>query len=196
MKAVFGLGNPGLEYALTRHNVGFDVVDLYRKRHVPQLKARLIGSALVYKSRDLFLVKPMTYMNASGEAVKAVIDHFRIPCQDVLLVYDDLDIPLGEMKILAAGGPGSHKGMISVISTLGSEDIPRLRVGIGRERRPQDQVDYVLGMFNDSEWKTISSVLDRCVEAIDIFRTQEINTVMTRFNRRWRVVKDNQKAIL
>jgi len=196
LKAVFGLGNPGLEYALTRHNVGFDVVDLYRKRHVPQLKARLIGSALVYKSRDLFLVKPMTYMNASGEAVKAVIDHFRIPCQDVLLVYDDLDIPLGEMKILAAGGPGSHKGMISVISTLGSEDIPRLRVGIGRERRPQDQVDYVLGMFNDSEWKTISSVLDRCVEAIDIFRTQEINTVMTRFNRRWRVVKDNQKAIL
>ena len=196
MKAVFGLGNPGLEYALTRHNVGFDVVDLYRKRHVPQLKARLIGSALVYKSRDLFLVKPMTYMNASGEAVKAVIDRFRIPRQDVLLVYDDLDIPLGEMKILAAGGPGSHKGMISVISAFGSEDIPRLRVGIGRERRPQDQVDYVLGMFTNSEWKTISFVLDRCVEAIDTFRTQDINTVMTRFNRRWRVVNNDQKAIL
>jgi PTH1 family peptidyl-tRNA hydrolase len=196
LKAVFGLGNPGLEYALTRHNVGFDVVDLYRKRHLPQLKARLIGSALVYKSRDLFLVKPMTYMNASGEAVKAVIDRFRIPREDVLLVYDDLDIPTGEMKILAAGGPGSHKGMISVISALGCEDIPRLRVGIGRERRPQDQVDYVLGMFTDSEWKTISSVLDRCVEAIDTFRTQDINTVMNRFNRRWRVVNNNQKAIL
>ncbi|MEA3238188.1 MAG: aminoacyl-tRNA hydrolase [Candidatus Bipolaricaulota bacterium] len=196
MKAVFGLGNPGLEYALTRHNIGFDVVDLYRKRHVPQLKARLIGSALVYKSRDLFLVKPMTYMNGSGEAVKAVIDRFRIPRQDVLLVYDDLDIPLGEMKILAAGGSGSHKGMISVISVLGSEDIPRLRVGIGREKRPQDQVDYVLGRFTDSEWKTISSVLDRCVGAIDTFRTQDINTVMTRFNRRWRVVNNNQKAIL
>lgn len=191
MKAVFGLGNPGLEYALTRHNVGFDVVDLYRKRHAPRLKARLIGSALVYKSRDLFLVKPMTYMNASGEAVRAVIDRFRISHQDALIVYDDLDIPLGEVKILAAGGPGSHKGMISVISALGSEEIPRLRVGIGRERRPQDQVDYVLGRFTDSEWETISSVLGRCVEAIDTFRTEDINTVMTRFNRHWRVVNND-----
>ena len=131
MKAVFGLGNPGLEYAPSRHNVGFDVVDLYRKRHAPRLKARLIGSAIVYESRDLFLVKPMTYMNASGEAVRAVIDRFRIAYQDALVVYDDLDILLGEMKILASGGPGSHKGMISVISALGSVEIPRLRIGIG-----------------------------------------------------------------
>ena len=196
MKAVFGLGNPGVEYALSRHNVGFDIVDLYRKRHAPQLKARLIGSALVYKSRDLFLVKPMTYMNASGEAVRAVIDRFRIAYQDALIVYDDLDIPLGKMKILAAGGPGSHKGMMSVISALGSEEIPRLRVGIGGEERPRDQVDYVLGRFTGTEWEKIYPVLERSVEAIDEFRTEDINTVMTRFNRRSRVVKNDQQAIL
>ncbi len=191
MKAVFGLGNPGLEYGLSRHNVGFDVIDLYRKRHVPRLKARLIDSALVYKSRDLFLVKPMTYMNASGEAVKRVIDRFRIAHLDVLVVYDDLDIPLGEMKILAAGGPGSHKGMISIISALGCEDIPRLRVGIGLDKRPADQVDYVLGKFSDTEWEKIYPVLERSVEAIATFRTEDINTVMTRFNRRRRVVNDD-----
>ena len=191
MKAVFGLGNPGIEYALSRHNVGFDVVDLYRKRYAPRLKARLIGSALVYKSRDLFLVKPMTYMNASGEAVRAVIERFRIPYQDVLVVYDDLDIPLGEMKILAAGGPGSHKGMISVISAIATEEIPRLRIGIGGQGRPQDQVDYVLGKFTDNEWETVYSVIERGVEAISTFRTEDINTVMTRFNRRSRVVNND-----
>jgi len=196
LKAVFGLGNPGPEYALSRHNVGFDVIDLYRKVHASRLKGRLMDSALVYKGRDLFLVKPMTYMNASGEAVKAIIERFQIRREDALIIYDDLDIPLGKMKILAAGGPGSHKGMMSVISALGSEEIPRLRVGIGGEERPRDQVDYVLGRFTGTEWEKIYPVLERSVEAIDEFRTEDINTVMTRFNRRSRVVKNDQQAIL
>ncbi|MCD6495278.1 aminoacyl-tRNA hydrolase [Candidatus Bipolaricaulota bacterium] len=191
MKAVFGLGNPGLEYALSRHNVGFDVIDLYRKRHCPRLKGRLIDSALVYKSRDLFLVKPMTYMNASGKAVKAIIERLQISYEDALIVYDDLDIPLGDMKILAAGGPGSHKGMMSIVSSLGSEEIPRLRVGIGHEGRPPDQVNYVLGKFTDAEWEKIYPILERSAEAIATFRTEDINAVMTRFNRHRRVVNDD-----
>ncbi|HHR84928.1 MAG TPA: aminoacyl-tRNA hydrolase [Candidatus Acetothermia bacterium] len=191
MKAVFGLGNPGLEYALSRHNVGFDVIDLYRKRHCPRLKGRLIDSALVYKSRDLFLVKPMTYMNSSGKAVKAIIERLRISYEDALIVYDDLDIPLGDMKILAAGGPGSHKGMMSIVSSLGSEEIPRLRVGIGHEGRPPDQVNYVLGKFTDAEWEKIYPILERSAEAIATFRTEDINAVMTRFNRHRRVVNDD-----
>ena len=190
MKAVFGLGNPGIEYSLSRHNVGFDVVDLYRKVHAPRLKGRLIDSALVYKSRDLFIVKPMTYMNASGEAVRAIIERFQIPYEDALIVYDDLDIPSGEMKILAAGGPGSHKGMISVISSLGSERVPRMRIGIGYDRRPRDQVDYVLGKFSPEEWGRIYPVFERGVEAIEAFRTMNIEGVMNRFNRRPRVVSD------
>ena len=191
MKAVFGLGNPGLEYALSRHNVGFDVIDLYRKRHCPRLKGRLIDSALVYKSRDLFLVKPMTYMNSSGKAVKAIIERLQISYEDALIVYDDLDIPLGDMKILAAGGPGSHKGMMSIVSSLGSEEIPRLRVGIGHEGRPPDQVNYVLGKFTDAEWEKIYPILERSAEAIATFQTEDINAVMTRFNRHRRVVNDD-----
>jgi len=191
LKAVFGLGNPGLEYALSRHNVGFDVIDLYRKRHCPRLKGRLIDSALVYKSRDLFLVKPMTYMNSSGKAVKAIIERLQISYEDALIVYDDLDIPLGDMKILAAGGPGSHKGMMSIVSSLGSEEIPRLRVGIGHEGRPPDQVNYVLGKFTDAEWEKIYPILERSAEAIATFRTEDINAVMTRFNRHRRVVNDD-----
>jgi len=190
LKAVFGLGNPGLEYALSRHNVGFDVIDLYRKVHAPRLKGRLMDSALVYKGRDLFLVKPMTYMNASGEAVNAILKRFRIPREEALIIYDDLDIPLGEMKILASGGPGSHKGMISVISSIGSEEIPRMRIGIGYERRPRDQVDYVLGEFTTDEWEKIYPVFERGVEAIEAFRTMDIHGVMNRFNRRLRVVSD------
>ena len=190
MKAVFGLGNPGPEYALSRHNVGFDVIDLYRKVHASRLKGRLMDSALVYKGRDLFLVKPMTYMNASGEAVKAIIERFQIRREDALIIYDDLDIPLGEMKILASGGPGSHKGMISVVSSIGSEEIPRMRIGIGYERRPRDQVDYVLGEFTTDEWEKIYLVFERGVEAIEAFRTMDIHGVMNRFNRRLRVVRD------
>ena len=191
MKAVFGLGNPGPEYALSRHNVGFDVIDLYRKVHASRLKGRLMDSALVYKGRDLFLVKPMTYMNASGEAVKAIIERFQIRREDALIIYDDLDIPLGEMKILASGGPGSHKGMMSIVSSLGSEEIPRLRVGIGHEGRPPDQVNYVLGKFTDAEWEKIYPILERSAEAIATFRTEDINAVMTRFNRHRRVVNDD-----
>jgi peptidyl-tRNA hydrolase, PTH1 family len=184
LKAVFGLGNPGLEYALSRHNVGFDVIDLYRKRHLPQTKGRLIDSALIYKSRELFLVKPMTYMNNSGAAIRATIDRLNISREDMLVIYDDLDIPLGKLKILRSGGPGSHKGMLSVILAMDSELIPRLRIGIGHGERPQAQVDYVLGKFTKREWKAIYSVLERSVEAVEAFRSQDIDALMTRFNRR------------
>lgn len=196
MKVVFGLGNPGLEYALTRHNVGFDLVDLYRKRHHPRLKGRLVCSSLVYETTDLLLVKPMTYMNASGDAVKAVIDRFGIGPADTIVAYDDLDIPLGEMKIQPTGGPGSHKGMISIIGALGSETIPRMRIGIGRGSRPDDQADYVLSRFSQGEWEDIYSVLEYAAEAIDAFRAEDINSIMTRFNRRGRVVDDDQDTIL
>ncbi len=190
MKAVFGLGNPGLEYALSRHNVGFDVIDLYRKKYIPRTKGRLMDSALVYKSRDLFLAKPMTYMNNSGVAIRAIIDRLEIALEDVLIVYDDLDIPLGRLKILRSGGPGSHKGMLSVVSAVESDTIPRLRIGIGQGDRPQDQVDYVLGKFTHKEWEVIYPVLEQGVQVVEAFRTQDIDALMTRFNSHLGVVNN------
>jgi PTH1 family peptidyl-tRNA hydrolase len=184
VKAIFGLGNPGLAHALTRHNVGFEVVDLYRKVHRIRARGRIQHSALVYSWDDLLLVKPMTFMNESGRAVRGVLDQHGIRAQDTLVVYDDLDLPLGRVRVLAAGGAGSHKGMGSVIQQLATEDIPRLRIGIEIEGRDAPGRDYVLDRFSREEWQTVVPALERAVEAIDLFRTIGIDAAMTRVNRK------------
>ncbi len=197
LKAVFGLGNPGIEYALTRHNVGFSVIDLYRKAHCHGEKGRILCSSLVYKTENLLLIKPMTYMNASGEAVSAIVDRFKVALPDVLIIHDDLDLPLGRIRILPKGGAGTHKGMLSILEVLGTEAIPRLRIGIGMESRLQDTIDYVLGRFMPHEWEELIPILERSVDAIEAFRSQDIDTVMTRFNRRGpTVVNDGGDTIL
>jgi peptidyl-tRNA hydrolase, PTH1 family len=182
-KAVFGLGNPGLPYALTRHNVGFEVIDLYRKVHKSRRKGRIESSALVYSLGDLLLVKPMTYMNESGAAVRAVLDKHRILPSDAMVVYDDLDLALGRIRILAAGGAGSHKGMQSVLQAVGTEEIPRLRLGIETEGREASGRDYVLDRFRKDEWERMVPTLRSAVDAIDVFLGQGIDEAMTRFNR-------------
>lgn len=196
MKAVFGLGNPGLKYALTRHNVGFQVVDLHRKVNHIRKKGRITGSSLVYRLENLLLVKPMTYMNSSGGAVKAVLDQFQIPIKNALIVYDDLDLSFGTMRILPGGGPSTHKGMISILSALGDEDIPRLRIGIAIEPRPLDTVTHVLSRFTPEEWKRLVPTLRRASEAIELFSTADLDTVMNRFNRPEQVAADGATGIL
>ena len=183
IKAVFGLGNPGLPYALTRHNIGFEVVDLYRKVHRTRKKGRIEGSALVYSFDNLILVKPMTYMNGSGLAVRAVLEKYRIEPSDAMIVYDDLDLVLGRIRILAAGGAGSHKGMKSIIQALGTEEIPRLRIGIETETRQESGRDFVLDRFSKDEWVQVLPAVRSAVEAIDVFCDRGIDETMTRFNR-------------
>jgi len=183
LKAVFGLGNPGLKHSLARHNVGFQVIDLYRKVNRICNKGRITGRSLVYRLENLLLVKPMTYMNESGQAVTAIVDQFHIPLENTLIIYDDLDLALGTMRILPGGGAGSHKGMISVLSTLKDESIPRLRIGIGVEPRSSDTVAYVLGRFTPQEWKRLVPTLRRAGEAVSLFCTGDVNAVMNRFNR-------------
>jgi PTH1 family peptidyl-tRNA hydrolase len=183
LKAVFGLGNPGLEYALTRHNVGFEVIDLYRKVHRIRTKGRILESALVYSWNDLLLVKPMTFMNESGAAVKGLLSRQRIPPKDALVVYDDLDLPCGRVRLLAAGGAGSHKGMTSIVERLGTEEIPRLRIGIETEGRTAVGRDYVLDRFTPEEWRRVAPAIERAAEAIDLFRDAGIEAAMTSVNR-------------
>ena len=184
MKAVFGLGNPGRDYALTRHNVGFEVIDLYRKVHRLRRKGRIESSALVYSTGDLLLVKPMTFMNESGTAVRGVLSEHSVSPADALIVHDDLDLPLGRVKVLSAGGPGTHKGMSSVLSVLGTEEVPRLKIGIEIDERAEAGIDFVVDRFSPAEWERVLPALERAVEAIDLFRTADIHAVMTRFNRR------------
>ena len=182
-KAVFGLGNPGLPYALTRHNIGFEVIDLYRKVHRVRKKGRIEGSALVYSIGDLLLVKPMTYMNESGLAVKTVLEKHRVETSDAMVVYDDLDLDLGRIRIQPAGGAGSHKGMLSVIRALETERIPRLRIGIEIEARDETGRDFVLDRFTKDEWRQVLPAARSAVEAIEVFRDLGIDEAMTRFNR-------------
>lgn len=183
IKAVFGLGNPGQPYALTRHNVGFEVIDLYRKIHRTRKKGRIEGSALVYSIDDLLLTKPMTFMNESGLAVRAVLEKHHVDPSEALIIYDDLDLALGRIRILPAGGAGSHKGMQSVIHALGTERVPRLRLGIETELRRESGRDFVLNRFNESEWEQLAPALRSAVEAIDVCRNRGLEDAMTRFNR-------------
>jgi PTH1 family peptidyl-tRNA hydrolase len=183
IKAVFGLGNPGQPYALTRHNIGFEVIDLYRKVHRTRRKGRIESSALVYSLDKLLLVKPMTYMNESGRAVRSVLEAHRIASQDAIIVYDDLDLELGRLRMLASGGAGSHKGMGSVLSAVGTEEIPRLRLGIESAGREASGRDFVLDRFTPTEWERILPVLRDAVDAIDVFVDRGIDAAMTQFNR-------------
>ena len=184
MKAVFGLGNPGRAYALTRHNVGFEVIDLYRKVHRLRRKGRIESSALVYSGGDLLLIKPMTFMNDSGAAVRSVLSKHGVFPADALVVYDDLDLPLGRIKLLGAGGAGTHKGMTSILNAVGTEEIPRLRIGIEVDERTETGRDFVLDRFTPEEWARVLPALESAVDAIDLFRRADIDAVMTRFNRR------------
>jgi len=184
VKVVFGLGNPGPSYGPTRHNIGFDVIDLYRKVHHAKTRAKIECSALVYREPNCLLVKPLTFMNESGIAVSQVIERYGVAFEDALVVYDDLDLPLGRMKLLASGGAGSHNGMRSVLSALGHENIPRLRIGIETADRCSSGRDYVLSAFSPGEWEQALPVVERAVEAVDLFLKRDIYAAMTQFNRR------------
>lgn len=182
-KAVFGLGNPGRAYAYTRHNIGFEVIDRYRTVHRGRGKGRIQDSALVFSVRGILLAKPLTYMNDSGPAVRSVMERHRISAENALVVYDDLDLPLGRLRLLSGGGAGSHKGMQSVVRALGTERFPRLRVGIEVPGRSAPGQEFVLERFPRSEWEQIQPVLLKAVEAIDAFMTRGIEHAMTRYNR-------------
>lgn len=184
MKAVFGLGNPGTAYALTRHNVGFEVVDLYRKTHRLRRAGRIESECLVYRDDDLLLCKPLTYMNESGLAVTGVLAKHSVSLADTLIVYDELDLSLGRIKILSAGGAGTHKGMKSIQAALGTNEVPRLRIGVEVEGRTEPGEAFVLKRFPPDQWSRVVPALERAVDAIDVFRRADVEAMMTRFNRR------------
>jgi len=196
--SVFGLGNPETRYQQTRHNLGFMVIDHYLERlrrqahrglfarwwRQTRLRGRSIDQALVYRVKDdLLLVKPLTWMNRSGLAVRGIVERFDLEPEDCLIIYDDFDIPLGRLRARARGGPGGHRGLKSIIEELGTEEVPRLRIGIRKENFRGDLTDYVLGRFTPEELEKIGQALDRAVEAINIFYEEGIEQMMNEINR-------------
>ncbi len=183
MKIIVGLGNPGQKYANTRHNVGFMVLDhLSANLNTAINKSKfnaLIGESYIGQER-VILVKPQTYMNLSGEAVGALARWYKVNPSDVIVVYDDMDLPLGKLRIRPKGGAGGHNGMKSIIAHLGTTEFPRIRIGIGRSEK--DAVNYVLGNFNQQEFDIINNVITKAVESLQVWVRQDINAAMNKYN--------------
>lgn len=182
---IIGLGNPGKGYRLTRHNVGFRVVDRLAREQGMQFSKRR-GGAQVGEGRigaeRVFLAKPLTYMNKSGAAVKKLVKALVIPLDRLVVVHDDLDLACGRMKIKDKGGHGGHKGMQSIIEQLGSTDFLRVKVGIGKPESPEQGADYVLSRFAADERALIKEGVEQAVEAIETIIVSGKDQAMNRYN--------------
>jgi PTH1 family peptidyl-tRNA hydrolase len=182
---IAGLGNPGREYRETRHNVGFMVVDRLSARlgvRFTRLESHALVTKGAYQDRRVILVKPQTFMNLSGTSVGSLARYYKVPPENLLVTYDDVDLPFGALRLRPAGGSAGQKGMKSIIERLGTEAFPRLRVGIGRPPGRMDAAAYVLQPFARDETAELPLLLDRAVESILVFMTAGIEKAMNQFN--------------
>lgn len=190
MKLIVGLGNPGARYRHTLHNIGFEVVDELARRQgatfesapTDAMMARVRGLG----EGGLLLVKPLTFMNVSGKAVGDLQRFFKIACDDVLVIVDDVNLPAGQLRARTGGSAGGHNGLKSIIAALGSEAFPRLRVGVGRGDPRRDLADHVLGRVPQELRETLAMATTTAADATELFITSGIAEVMNRFNRRVR----------
>ena len=184
MKLVVGLGNPGREYEDTRHNLGFRVTGELADRHRVALKTHARWKARAVKVPDLgegvLLAQPTTFMNLSGWAVRELAGFHKIAPAELLIVYDDADLPLGRLRLRASGSAGGHNGLKSIIQELGTDEFPRLRIGVGRQGG--ELKSHVLGRFSTEEEAQIDEAVKRAADAAEVFVTDGILTAMNRFN--------------
>lgn len=183
--AVVGLGNPGRQYAKTRHNVGFDVIDYLAERHnvtVSKMKFNAVYGEALIDNQKVLLIKPLTYMNRSGESIIHFHKYYKIPIENIIVIYDDTDIKLGSIRIRPKGSAGSHNGMKSVIYHLQDDNFPRIRIGIGQKREGQDLADYVLGRFSKEERELIDEAIERAAVATEMIITNGVNKAMNEYN--------------
>jgi len=192
MKLIVGLGNPGRHYVNNRHNVGFKCVDLFAREYGISLTQRRALSKLgtgEISGTKIVLAKPQTFMNLSGEAVSALIRRYHLSSKDVLVIYDDLDLPLGKIRIREKGSSGGHNGLKSIISHLGTQDFPRIRVGIApaeggdsTSASEVDAIEHVLGDFTDEEKIVMREVYIKVAAVIECILTEGIAAAMNKYN--------------
>jgi len=185
VKLVVGLGNPGKKFELTRHNIGFLVIDyLSDEMKIPLNKKEF--NALVgkrnFKNQMIILAKPDTYMNQSGVAVEGLFKYYRPDLKDIIIIHDDMDIELGRLKIKVGGGSAGHKGIASIISELGAPDFTRVKIGIGRPPNGVDGADFVLSIFSSEEFSLVKEIVPLASKAVLTIINQGIERAMTQFN--------------
>ncbi|MCP1121892.1 aminoacyl-tRNA hydrolase [Bacillus sp. 3103sda1] len=185
MKLIVGLGNPGREYELTRHNIGFMAIDELSKRwNIPLNEQKfkgLFGAGFV-NGEKVILLKPLTYMNLSGESIRPLMDYYKIDIEDFVVMYDDLDIPVGKLRLRMKGSAGGHNGVKSTIAHLGTQEFQRIRMGIDRPKNGMKVVDYVLGRFTVDEMPEVERAIEKSAGACEEWLKTPFLQVMNTFN--------------
>ncbi len=184
---IAGLGNPGQEYRDTRHNIGFQVINMWSR----ELRVRLDGRRFLsrnartkFRGRAITLLRPTTFMNRSGASIKRCADFYHLDTGNILIIHDDIDLPVGRVRVVRNGGAGGHKGVLSIIHDLGSRQFPRIRIGIGRPRYGEDVEDYVLTPFYGDEKGIMKRVIGTAVQACELFVVEGIESAMNTINRK------------
>jgi PTH1 family peptidyl-tRNA hydrolase len=182
---IAGLGNPGRQYQSNRHNIGFMLLNRLAER-LDTTFSRMESKALVTKAKhndhSIILAKPQTYMNLSGQSVASLVKFYKIPLENLMVVYDDVDLPFGRIRIRPSGGSAGQKGIASIIERLGTKDFPRLRLGVGRPPGTKGAASYVLKNFTGEDADFLPHVLDRAGDAVFTFVTDDLETAMNRYN--------------
>lgn len=185
MKLIVGLGNPGIKYRGTRHNIGFEVVDEIARRHELIFESSPVDVVIARVRRtgdSWMLAKPETFMNLSGQAVGALVNYYRIEIDDVLVVMDDVNLPLGRLRVRRVGSDGGHNGLRSVLDVLGREEVARLRVGVDRGDKRRALSAHVLAKFEKDESEIVNSAIYSAANAAELFVREGLDVVMSRFN--------------
>ncbi len=188
MYIIAGLGNPTEQYAGTRHNVGFDVIDTLADKYNISVEGRknraFIGKGII-EGQKVILVKPQTFMNLSGESIRGLVDYYKIdPETELLVIYDDISLDVGQLRIRKKGSAGGHNGIKNIISHLGTDVFPRIKVGVGEKPKGYDLADYVLGHFSKEDRSIMEEGYENAVEAIKLFLAGEIDAAMNEYNRK------------
>lgn len=185
MYLIVGLGNPEQEYAKTRHNMGFDTINKIASKYkidMNRTKFNAIYGIETINGQKVILVKPQTYMNLSGQAVREFVNFYKVSKEEILVIYDDMDIEKGIMKIRKKGGPGNHNGMKSVIQELGTEEFARIRIGIGTPLYKNDKINYVIGHVSEEEYEILEKGVQKAAIAIEEILKSGIDTAMNMYN--------------
>jgi PTH1 family peptidyl-tRNA hydrolase len=188
VKLIVGLGNPGIEYQFTPHNMGFLAVDRIAGQfgvRVSNRHCRALTGRGVIAGQEVLLAKPETYMNLSGMSVRELVREHQVDAtQDLLVIYDELDLPLGNIRIRQRGSSGGHNGMESIIGALGTDEVVRMRLGIAPDHEVKDGARYVLGQFKKSQYPVVDQELDTAAEAVEVILREGVPKAMSLFNRR------------